>query len=102
MKPGSPTNTAPDQAAMIDSKKLLSALQKQVRQLEGDLRARCDGNADVDRPLRVEYEAAKKKGRTALTYSVWRDEELTQVAVAWVLSRNWWWKLLSGNELEVE
>jgi hypothetical protein len=86
MKPGSRINTAPDQPVMIDSKKLLSALQKRVRELEKDLRARCDGNGDVDRSLRVEYEAAKKKGRTALTYSAWRDEELTQVAVAWVLA----------------
>jgi hypothetical protein len=86
MKLGSRTNTAPDRPAMIDPKRLLSALQKRVRQLEEDLRARCDGNADVDRTLRVEYEAAKKKGRTALTYSAWRDGELTQVAAAWVLA----------------
>jgi hypothetical protein len=83
---------------MIDSQKLLSALQKQVRQLEQDLRARCDGNADVDRPLVVEYEAAKKKGRTALTYSAWRDEELTQVAVAWVLG-SVFVRFLEDNEL---
>ena len=83
---------------MIDSKKLLSALQKRVRQLEEDLRARCDGNADVDRPLRVEYEAAKKKGRTALTYSAWRDEELTQVAAAWVLA-SVFVRFLEDNEL---
>lgn len=83
---------------MIDSKKLLSTLQKHVRQLEEDLRARCDGNADVDRPLRVEYEAAKKKGRTAQTYSAWRDEELTQVAVAWVLA-SVFVRFLEDNEL---
>jgi hypothetical protein len=83
---------------MIDSQKLLPELQKQVRQLEEDLRARCDTNADVDRPLRVEYEAAKKKGRTALTYSAWRDEELTQVAVAWVLA-SVFVRFLEDNEL---
>jgi hypothetical protein len=83
---------------MIDSKKLLSALQKHVPQLEEDLRARCDGNADVDRPLQVEYEAAKRKGRTALTYSAWRDEELTQVAVAWVLA-SVFVRFLEDNEL---
>jgi hypothetical protein len=83
---------------MIDSKKLLSALQKHVRQLEEDLRTRCDGNADVDQPIRVEYEAAKKKGRTALTYSAWRHEELTQVAVAWVLA-SVFVRFLEDNEL---
>jgi hypothetical protein len=98
MKPGSRINTAPEQPVMIDSKKLLTALQKHVRQLEEDLRARCDGNADVDRPLHVEYEAAKKKGRTALTYSAWRDEELTQVAVAWVLA-SVFVRFLEDNEL---
>ena len=83
---------------MIDSRKLLSALQKRVRELEEDLRARCDGNADVDRPLQVEYEAAKKKGRTAITYSAWRDEELTQAAVAWVLA-SVFVRFLEDNEL---
>jgi hypothetical protein len=83
---------------MIDSQKLLLALQKQVRQLEEDLRGRCDTNADVDRPLRVEYEAAKKKGRTALTYSAWLHEELTQVAVAWVVG-SVFVRFLEDNEL---
>jgi len=71
---------------MIDSKKLLSDLQKQVRVLEGDLRDRCEAEPGVDAPLREQYEAAKKKKRTAQSYKVWRDEELIQVAVAWVLA----------------
>src|SRR5262249_50446959 len=71
---------------MIDSKKLLSDLQKHVRRLEEDMRTRCEADADVDKPLRIEYETAKSKGRTALTYGAWSDEELTQIAVAWVLA----------------
>ena len=71
---------------MIDSKKLLTDLQKQVKRLEDDLRARCEAVPEVDRPLRIAYEAAKSQKRTALTYAAWRDEELTQVAVAWVLA----------------
>ena len=69
---------------MIDSKKLLADLQKQVRLLEDDLRMRCDQDPQFDAPLRKEYDAAKAKKRTALTYKAWRDGELTQVAVAWV------------------
>jgi hypothetical protein len=70
---------------MINSKQLLSDLQKQVRPLEDDLRSRCDEVPEVDAPLRKEYEEAKQHGRTALTYAAWRDAELTQIAVAWVL-----------------
>ena len=77
---------------MINSQQLLSELQSKsssrdtvVKRLEDDLRGRCDGDAEVDRPLRERYEEAKSKGRTALTYKAWREEELTQVAVAWVL-----------------
>jgi len=53
--------------------------------LEDDLRRRCDEEVEVDRPLCERYDEAKSKGRTALTYKAWREEELTQVAVAWVL-----------------
>lgn len=71
---------------MIDSKSLLSDLQSQVILLEDDLRKRCDELPEVDAPLKAEYEAAKKRKRTAMTYSAWRDGELTQIAVAWVLA----------------
>jgi hypothetical protein len=71
---------------MINSKQLLSDLQKRVRVLEDDLRARCGAQAEVDAPLKQDYEMARSKGRTSLTYNAWRDEELTQVAVAWVLA----------------
>lgn len=40
----------------------------------------------MDAPLRKDYEAAREKGRTGLTCNAWRDEELTQIAVAWILS----------------
>ncbi len=78
---------------MIDSKKLLSDLESKktsrttmVKRLEDDLRKRCDNEPGVDAPLKAQYETAKAKKRTALTYKAWRDEELTQVAVAWVLA----------------
>jgi hypothetical protein len=78
---------------MIDSSLLLTQLQStktsrttMVKRLEDDLRKRCDENPDVDAPLKAQYEAAKTKKRTALTYKAWREEELTNVAVAWVLA----------------
>ena len=77
---------------MIDSKKLLTDLQSKtgsrttmVKRLEDDLRARCDADPAVDAPLQAQYDAARQQKRTALTYKAWREEELTQIAVAWVL-----------------
>ncbi len=71
---------------MIDSELLLDDLKLEVTKLEDDLRARCDGDAAVDAPLKAQYEAARAQKRTALTYKAWRDEEITNVAVAWVLA----------------
>lgn len=72
---------------MIDSKKLLKDLQGRVKLLEDDLRARCKAEPDVvDAPLRARYDVAKEKKRTAFTYAAWLEDELTQIAVAWVLA----------------
>src|ERR1051326_2709590 len=83
---------------MIDAKQLLTALQKRVLLLEDDLRARCNAQAEVDALLRKDYEAAREKGRTGLTYNAWRDEELTQIAVAWILA-GVFVRFLEDNEL---
>ncbi len=78
---------------MIDSARLIAQLESKatsrdtvVKRLENDLRKRCDENPAVDAPLKAQYEAAKAKKRTALTYGAWREEELTNIAVAWVLA----------------
>ena len=78
---------------MINSARLLTDLQSGaasratlVKKLEDDLRARCDGSPEVDAPLRKQYEVAKEKKRSALTYNAWREEQLTQIAVSWVLA----------------
>ena len=83
---------------MISPKLLLAALQKRVLLLEDDLRARCNAQPEVDAPLRKDYEAAREKGRTGLTYNAWRDEELTQIAVAWILA-GVFVRFLEDNEL---
>jgi hypothetical protein len=71
---------------VIDSDRLLSDLQARVTQLRDDLRARCETDAAAHAPLLARYEAAKTSGRTAATYNAWREDELDQVAVAWVLA----------------
>ncbi len=71
---------------MIDSKELLEDLQREVTTLEDDLRSRCDAEPTVDAPLKTRYDEARARNRTALTYKAWREEELTNVAVAWVLA----------------
>ena len=83
----------PGNPIMINSSQLLADLQSKstsrttlVKKLEDDLRKRCDREPEVDAPLKEQYSAAKAKKRTALTYKAWRDEQLTQIAVAWVLA----------------
>ncbi|MFD5808208.1 BREX-2 system adenine-specific DNA-methyltransferase PglX [Rhodococcus aetherivorans] len=77
--------------ADFSATELVKALRKQVTVLEDDLRARVDG-ADVDtrqpgveQRWRAEYTAALQANRTAASWQAWRDERITQAAVAWVL-----------------
>jgi hypothetical protein len=71
---------------MIVSATLLKDLQKRVTLLEEDLRRRCDADPQVNAPLQAQYEAARESKRTAETFNAWRDEQITQIAVAWVLA----------------
>jgi hypothetical protein len=70
---------------VIDRKALLKDLQGQVKALEKDLREQVEAVAPVGSALRSEYDRAFKLGRTAATWTVWRDERVTQAAVAWAL-----------------
>jgi hypothetical protein len=70
---------------VIDCGKLLKDLQRRVRVLEDDLREQVAALKDVDARLRAEYDLAFKLGRTAATWTAWRDDRVTQAAVAWVL-----------------
>jgi len=71
---------------MIDRKQLLDDLKPLLRELEADLRARCDEVPEIDRSLRAEYEQARSAGRTGAAYEQWRADLITQVGAAWVLS----------------
>lgn len=70
---------------------LVSALRRQVLDLETDLRARVDGDDHALRQPGVwqawesDYDAAFAAQRTAATWAQWRNERVTQAAVAWVL-----------------
>jgi hypothetical protein len=65
---------------------LVKDLQQQVKLLEADLRTRTDEASDSwGQQLRAEYDTARARGRTALTWTEWRDGEIALAAVAWVL-----------------
>ncbi|MFI5774071.1 BREX-2 system adenine-specific DNA-methyltransferase PglX [Streptomyces sp. NPDC051658] len=81
----SPTDGADTGTSSLDRAALVTGVRKQVRALEADLRERSD---DIDRyrdRLRSTYEEVWAAGGTTATYGAWRDERLTQTAVAWVL-----------------
>lgn len=69
----------------IDLQRLVKELRLQVSVLERDLRARSKEEPEVAADLRAEYDTARQAKRTAATYESWRDDRVTQVAVAWVL-----------------
>lgn len=70
----------------INPTTLLKDLQKWVKTFEDDLRLRCKEVPELDARLKGQYEAARKAKRTGHPYATWRDETLTQSAVAWVLT----------------
>jgi hypothetical protein len=72
---------------VIVSARLLADLKGQLKLLETDLRAQSDDpEVKWARDLCAEHRAATERGRTALTWSVWRDGEVAQAAVAWLLA----------------
>lgn len=72
---------------MIDSDALLADLKRELKTLEADLRVRAD---DEHTPwgarLRDEHRKAQAKQRTGLPWVQWRDGEVAQAAVAWILA----------------
>ena len=70
---------------MIDPGRLLADLTRLRADLEADLHERCDENPGFDAFLREEHGEAVARDRTASPYAAWRDDRLTQVAVAWIL-----------------
>ncbi len=71
---------------MIDSPRLLADLKKLLPRLEDDLRTRSEEDAATGEHLKAEWKKARDAGRTALADEAWREEPITQAAVAWILS----------------
>ena len=72
---------------MISSPVLLADLKRRLVLLERDLREQSeDLEVGWSRELRAEHARATERGRTALTWSAWRDGEVAQAGVAWLLA----------------
>lgn len=71
---------------MINARQLLTDLQAQQKKLENDLRQQTEALPELKQRLEAEYKDARDAGRTADTYGTWRDHQVTQSAVAWVLA----------------
>ncbi len=71
---------------MIERGKLLAGLKPLVRNLEADLRARCDSDAAYRQRLTTDWQAAREAGRTAEALETWAEGQFTQSAVAWILA----------------
>ncbi len=71
---------------MIDAKRLLADLQGQQKKLEKDLREQIAALPDLEKALETDYKAAHDAARTSETFSSWCEEQITQAAVAWLLS----------------
>ena len=71
---------------MINAARLLADLQPQLRKLDADLRQQIKDEPELKARLDEEYKQARAHKRTASTYNDWQDGEITQAAVAWLLS----------------
>ncbi|WP_239642968.1 BREX-2 system adenine-specific DNA-methyltransferase PglX [Nocardiopsis alkaliphila] len=83
---------------MVDQEMLLKDLQKQVKLLEDDLRERGQDPTAIkgvgpngepesfDAYLKREYQKARDAERVGIAEGEWREGQITQAAVAWVLS----------------
>jgi hypothetical protein len=65
---------------------LTSDLQRRVLLLEDDLRARVAADAKLEGGWKQEHQRATQQDRTAASWVGWRDDRVTQAAVAWVLT----------------
>lgn len=72
---------------MTDAATLLQDLKGQLRLLEDDLRTTAeDESTEWGTSLRRDYQRARDRGRTGQAWSIWRDGEVSQAGVAWIIS----------------
>ena len=65
---------------------LVKDLKREVGALEVDLLRQVTELPELEASLRAEHGSATAVGRTAETWAVWLDAQVTQAAVAWVLA----------------
>jgi hypothetical protein len=71
---------------MIERSALLKDLQGELPKIEKDILAYSESREDLTAHLKDEYNKAREAGRTAEHFVAWREAQITQAAVAWVLS----------------
>ncbi|MDN5916637.1 MAG: BREX-2 system adenine-specific DNA-methyltransferase PglX, partial [Pseudonocardia sp.] len=71
---------------MTASATLTDELRRWVLILQDDLRDRIPVQDRVEERWRAEHRSAVNAGRTAAAWETWRDDRVTQAAVAWVLT----------------
>ncbi|WP_040259324.1 BREX-2 system adenine-specific DNA-methyltransferase PglX [Pseudomonas massiliensis] len=71
---------------MINRADLLKNLQSLLPHIEKDILAYSESNAELSDHLQSEYRAAVEAERTAEHFVSWREAQITQAAVAWVLT----------------
>jgi hypothetical protein len=70
---------------MIDRHKLLATLKPLVTELEDSIRERALSTPEIASHVELEHRRAVSAERTAMSLEEWRDGEITQAAVAWIL-----------------
>lgn len=70
----------------VQSAALVADLKELVLRLEDDLRERVQTQPEVLAAWQDEHRRAAAAERTASTWQAWRDDRVTQAAVAWVLT----------------
>ncbi|MTG90711.1 BREX-2 system adenine-specific DNA-methyltransferase PglX [Cellulosimicrobium sp. BIT-GX5] len=72
---------------MINSQALLTDLKQQLKVLQADLRERAEDPASAwGQRLKQQHQRALDKGRTGYAWVTWRDGEVDQAAVAWLVA----------------
>ena len=71
---------------MINRQHLLKDLQQQLPKIERDILAYSESRPELTEHLRDEYQKAVVAKRTADHFVAWREGQITQAAVAWILT----------------
>ena len=70
---------------MLDQSGLQAGLERLRGQLEKNILERAEDEPSIRENLQGRYDIAKAAKRTGLAFELWRENEITQAAVAWLL-----------------